>query len=660
MADAVKEEILIDINLETDQDAFTKLAQLKGAIINNKEETLKLQQAYKQGLITQKEFTTEVVRLEANQKKLSATYSETQRTVTGLKNPFDKLQASLSGNAAVVDKMIPGLGSAASGFMSMTKAALAFIATPIGLVIAALAAAIGLVTAAIKTNDSVADEFEQVWEGIGAVFDVVLKRIGLLGEALVELLQGNFAEAFDKASQAVTGLGDAMVAAYNAGADLAKQLQTLEDDTNKFLLSEQALKNQIDTLILQSKNRALTEAQRIVLNQQAAALEKKLTEEHIALVTRAAALELQKLGQTQELQMKVNESVQEYGARLLASQKFGTDQAKAIVDAVRSVDEAYNSSIKLQEKLQNQRDALIEAQIAKDKKTVEDAMDAEEKEYERQLKTDADRREVKQKQLDEFNKSVRDKELEEIKLHNEEVDAEAQRQFEKDQERKQKEADFIRFVFQTTTNIFAQQLQKANDIGTALLKSFIITGLRIFKKYIELKVVGEAFATPDSVLTFGATGALRAGIMVGIIEAAFAGLEGVINSAEGFAKGGKNSGLSGTRIMAGHGIPIQRSNGDDRLITARVGETIVNEHQKALLGGDAAFSAAGIPGYTTGGINSVVGFATRSATNQILNDQVMRDFMRLMQSQRPVLVLEEFQRVENQKVAVMEGATVLP
>lgn len=64
-----------------------------------------------------------------------------------------------------------------------------------------------------------------------------------------------------------------------------------------------------------------------------------------------------------------------------------------------------------------------------------------------------------------------------------------------------------------------------------------------------------------------------------------------LNAVPPFATGG--------RVM--EGVKIKRSNGDDRLITAKTGEVILNEEQQKALGGDSTFRALGIKGFATGG-----------------------------------------------------------
>ena len=647
----MKEEVIIEVKTEGPEESdIEKLAKLKTAIIHNKEEVARLTKAYKDKLITDKEFSQQVVVLEASQKKLSAAYADTQRKVTGLKDPFDRLHGSLSGNAAVIDRLIPGMGSAASGFLSMAKAAMAFIATPIGAVIAALAAVIGLVTNAIKTNDSVADDFEAVWGAISAAFEVARRNLGLLASVMVKFFAGDLTGAIATAKE----FGDKLLKAGEAGYELQRALQVLEDDTNKFNLTLQAQKNRIDELVIASKNRSLTEAERITINQQAADLEKDFTEKHIALVTRAADAELKALGDKFETQRWLNESLQDYGLRLIETGKIGTVEQRKIVDAVRSVDEALNSSIKLQEKLQNQRDALADAAQVKADKALQARIDAEAKEaletlkgLEKWSKEREEFEKLKQENKDAANKAARDKELEEVRIHNEEMDNIAQANFDKEQERKNKSADLLTKFYANAVTSFEEAFKKSNDIGEALLKGFLILMLKQLKIALQAEILGKSLATPDSILSFGATGFLRAAIIIAGLEAAFAGASAAI---EGFAQGGQP-----VRGRVGNqGVAIQRSNGDNRLVTMQSDEVVLTPSQQARVGGPAALRFAGVPGFNTGG-----GFETRAAYSRAYSGQsTARMVGNAINSQVPVLVVEHFERVQDRKIAVAESAKV--
>jgi len=70
----------------------------------------------------------------------------------------------------------------------------------------------------------------------------------------------------------------------------------------------------------------------------------------------------------------------------------------------------------------------------------------------------------------------------------------------------------------------------------------------------------------------------------------------------GLVEGYANGGLSGTRISAGMGIPIRRSNGDNMLATIKTGEVILNQRQQNALGGSNTFKRIGVPGFANGGM----------------------------------------------------------
>jgi len=70
-------------------------------------------------------------------------------------------------------------------------------------------------------------------------------------------------------------------------------------------------------------------------------------------------------------------------------------------------------------------------------------------------------------------------------------------------------------------------------------KTMINFALDMLKVQVEIamaKATIESLTQPDSVATFGATGLVRAAIMVGLIEAAFAGVKGLVNNAMGGSK----------------------------------------------------------------------------------------------------------------------------
>lgn len=184
-------------------------------------------------------------------------------------------------------------------------------------------------------------------------------------------------------------------------------------------------------------------------------------------------------------------------------------------------------------------------------------------------------------------------------------------------EKKEREQDSKNYISQETAKLnFAQMVTNAR-IGLAETVGFVlgqlsgknkalaITGILIEKAaaiagIISNTALANLKAIATSPLTFGQPWVAvntATGIVAGVGVAAQAAKS--ISDIAGFAKGGA---VSGTRIRAGHGTPIRRSNGDDVLITAKRNEVILNEQHQAALGGAATFKAIGVPGFADGGI----------------------------------------------------------
>ena len=101
-------------------------------------------------------------------------------------------------------------------------------------------------------------------------------------------------------------------------------------------------------------------------------------------------------------------------------------------------------------------------------------------------------------------------------------------------------------------------------------------------------------------------------IQGGIIIATGAGQLAKLVSPKGYATGGLISG----------GVEISRSNGDNRLITAKDGEVILNEDQQAMLGGHQVFKMLGVPGFATGGVVGTPASSLSTVQNSIINSNI--------------------------------------
>lgn len=93
-----KETVVLDFQIN-EGEAISSLEKTKKSIIDLKQQQTELNKAYKEGTISLDAYAKESVQLEASLKKQQAAYSAVQRQVTGLKNPFDKLNQSIKDQA---------------------------------------------------------------------------------------------------------------------------------------------------------------------------------------------------------------------------------------------------------------------------------------------------------------------------------------------------------------------------------------------------------------------------------------------------------------------------------------------------------------------------------------------------------------------------------
>lgn len=171
------------------------------------------------------------------------------------------------------------------------------------------------------------------------------------------------------------------------------------------------------------------------------------------------------------------------------------------------------------------------------------------------------------------------------------------------------------------------------------------------------------------------------GFILGPIAAGAALAAGIANVAAingieigGFIKGGlvkawkgvkgfAGGGLSGTRVTPDMGTPVNRSNGDNRLVTVKTGEVILNERQQSALGGSATFRNIGVPGFATGGINASPGFATsietRQANNAINQSTDIRSLVKAVNNVKTVLVLQDFEAAQASKDEPIQRSQVI-
>ncbi len=200
-------------------------------------------------------------RIDENNKLLKETGSENEKRIAGIgqysqgieeaASNLDIFNGGLGGfiqrsqEAGGAGNLVGGsLKQMATGFMGVTKASLAFIATPIGLVLAAITAAFLLVRNAMNRSEEATNKINKVFGAFRGVLNFVLKALEPLGEILIDgIVKGfelatKYAEFFistlkwiaDNAADVLEALG------FEGAADSVRTYTTAADGMAKAML----------------------------------------------------------------------------------------------------------------------------------------------------------------------------------------------------------------------------------------------------------------------------------------------------------------------------------------------------------------------------------------------------------------------------------------
>ena len=293
---------------------------------------------------------------------------------------------------------------------------IALASTGIGLIVIGL----GVLFSYLKTLDPLLDKIEQGFAAVGAV-------VRVLGSAIANL-------SFD-------GLGKSMANAAKDASNLKEAQQDLADQMSSQEVANAKASQQYDELILKSKNRTLTEKQRIAFLQMAEKIETANFNERTrqaGILLNQAVAQATIAGQLSAKETKnLKNNTQAYGTYLLNKGKITEADLQALKDAELAKIAIDAESTKRLEKNQNAQDKLFEdsekkRQEQNDKKEKANA-DAEAKRKERKQKAIDDALSLSKANIDifiaeqgfkkkssqeayDFNQKLYDKELADLKL----------------------------------------------------------------------------------------------------------------------------------------------------------------------------------------------------------------------------------------------------
>lgn len=423
------------LNFQVDEtDAVVSIEKLTAANKALREERKKVDLSTDEGIKRVRDINAQI---EKNTNTITTNSTTLEKNRANVGNYTESINKSKVGQAdfnknlgaatPALDKMSGGLVTASQGFMGMVKSAMAFIATPIGAVIAAIGAAIGALTAYFKSSEDAENKLtkitaifgaviEQLMNGVeavgGMIFDAfsnpqqalkdlgkflqdqlinrfmgMLELIPNLGKAIGLLFQGKFTEAGKVAGDAVLKVtlgiedgvnavqnfvkevGDAVDLGIKNGEQLAKIQAKLNADERKLIVERAKTALEVGKL----REKALTEEGDVKRATIAEAIQletdlSNLEVQHAKDKQAQAEIELQNNGDTIEAKMKVAEAI----AAVIDAETARYDATLRFNKEIESID---NAEADRKTKLLANQEAARKAADAAEKKRIQDSLD---------------------------------------------------------------------------------------------------------------------------------------------------------------------------------------------------------------------------------------------------------------------------------------------
>jgi hypothetical protein len=586
------EEVLIKVEVEGEGSDFQKLGQLKNSLADITDQKKKLAEEFKAGKVPVKEYYTELAKLEVNQKKVGAEYNKLQRSVTGLKSPFENLSQAVKDQA----KQVSIAGISYTTFLNP---------------VTATTAALGALYKLYASSTQGAKDLEFATNTLSAATNILGNEFAsLIGTTGKE--DGGF---FSNLARGAIAYFDPALAAvsYSVAAlkedleDLGRELLSVQGDNNERLAENSELLQQV-------QDSQVKYLDKISLTNQAI-LNLRKNEEELLRVKNAELKDVEQLlaadTENEDLQTAVLQKTKEIS-------RVKSDTERKVNNILKLESNLKDAEDK---RLQTLRETNSELERGARIATLERGLKGPAKDSLQVLgdsaKSEADAIKVKTDANESLGKSLDSLTEKTVKITN------AQKEKSK-----------------TDKDQIIDLLVLSNAIG-------VLQGV-FAENTIAYKAVSIARATIDTYAA--ATRALaQLPVPANFIAAAAVIASGIANVAKisstsigGFAEGGV--------VPFGGGTPIRRANGDNRLVTVKTGEAILTERQQMALGGPTALRLAGVPGFATGGrVGS-------SLNTSIINATRDQNLLAAIKRQQVAVVIEEVQKLNYQTLQIRERA----
>lgn len=572
-----KETVIIDLKVVesgTPVPAATKeVAALSTSILGLQKSSKALRDERKLLDTSTKEGTDRI-------KEINAQIDANDKAIKKNSSSLEQQRLNIGNYKGALDKLIPGLGATADGFIQIGKSIIAaFVANPVGVILAGIALALAGLIKLFTSTEEGGDKLAKIMAQVSATFNVLIDRVTQFATGFAALLSGDISEGIDKMGKSFQGVGDEIEREVKVAGDLADAIDALEERELAYGVAASETANQIKQLILQSKNRSLSEQERIALTNKAIQLETDLNNKRKAIdeeAIRIAATKLQQSNNQFESDRKAGESAIDFAKRLIANDQVVIGNRKEVADLIIKYNQAQGESIGILEKVQNQQDALndkLQAQIdkytqleQKFKASAQAYVDGEDAKIaatleteEAQLKAEADASnaaDAKRKQDEEdyaFQRKLKQDELADTTKY----ELEGVKQKEKAAQLKmiidQNTASFTAQLLNTATGLFRQQTlaYKVMASATALINA----GVAISRAYADYEYPASLFVS-----ILAGAGALAAVAKINDVQFA----EGGEYAPSKYVKvGGRSHAQGGTKYRGedGNGFEVEQGEG---------------------------------------------------------------------------------------------------
>lgn len=292
--------------------------------------------------------------------KIDVNTKSAEQNVEDLNKEINNTDEAIGGLTGAVDKLTGGMVSGfkngvkgiKQGITAMKSLKVAIAATGIG----ALLIAITALTSYFTKTQRGADKLKQVMDGLGAAIDVIVDRLSKTGEAFTMILSGNFKGAFEEFRNVFKGTAEEIRNEASAAAQLAKELQNLEDREIAMIETRAQRRADIEALRLAAADENNTLAERAKALKDAIELEKQLADEEVAIAEeRARIIKAQNaLGESSREDVKAEA---EATARVIELQAQRDTRLKELVTTYNSLNKQHAEQVRL---LREEESAVVE------------------------------------------------------------------------------------------------------------------------------------------------------------------------------------------------------------------------------------------------------------------------------------------------------------